>query len=150
MNTSAPRVVRPSAIQVVSLTVEVIGDVGKLQFDHVKILWSMVCQTVARGTPLGFREEITMIAKNFSARTHRQFGHFLTLNSFPTHVCPVPDIDSQPYASQAVFNPCCRHPLYTILSYEDLIYIEKLIRNITQLFDILNNIYMCSIHSVYS
>jgi len=70
MNRSVSRVVIPSATQVVSSAVEVIGDVGKLQFDHVQIPWSMVCQTVVRGTPLGFRKEITIIAKNFPARSH--------------------------------------------------------------------------------
>jgi hypothetical protein len=57
MKTSLSRVVRPSTAQVVSMTVEVIGDVGNLQYDHVQILWSTVCQTVASGTALGFREE---------------------------------------------------------------------------------------------
>lgn len=78
MNTSLSRVVRPSAAQVVSLAVEVIGDVGKLEFDHVQILWSMVCQTVTRGTPLGFRKEITIIAKKFPrsrSQTTRSFSH---------------------------------------------------------------------------
>ena len=60
MNTCASLVVRPSATQVVPRTAELIGDVGKLQFDHVQILWRMVCQTVVRGT-LGFRKEISMI-----------------------------------------------------------------------------------------
>jgi hypothetical protein len=94
------RVVRPSATHVVSLTVEVIGNVGKLQFDHVQILLSTVCQTVARGTPLGFREEISMIAKYFSARANRQFVHLLELSSFPTHMCSVPDIERLPTVLQ--------------------------------------------------
>jgi hypothetical protein len=85
MNTRVCRVVRSSATKAVSLTVEVIGDVGKLQFDHVQILWSMVCQTVARGTRLGFREEISMIAKYFPGGAHRQLVRFFTLSSFPTH-----------------------------------------------------------------
>jgi hypothetical protein len=44
--------------------------------DHVQILWSVVCQTVVRGTPMGFREKISMIAKHFPVRTHRQLGSF--------------------------------------------------------------------------
>jgi hypothetical protein len=100
MNTSLSRVVRPSATQVISLAVEVIGDAGKLQFDHVQILWSMVCQTVARGTPLGFRKEITIIAKNFPARAHRQLSHFLTLSSFHTHMCSVSDTERLPSVQQ--------------------------------------------------
>ena len=79
---------------------EVIGDVGNLQFDHVQIFWSKVCQTVARGTPLGFGEKITMIAKHFLAGAHRQLGHFLTLTSFPTHMCSVPDTERLPSVQQ--------------------------------------------------
>jgi hypothetical protein len=78
MNTSVSWVVRRSATQVVSLTVQVIGDVGKLQFDHVQILWSNFCQTVALGTPLGFREEITIRSKKFPrfcSQTTRSFSH---------------------------------------------------------------------------
>jgi len=99
MKTSLSRVVRPSTAQVISLTVEVIGDVGKLQFDHVQILWRTVYQTVARGTPLGFREEISMMAKHFPARA-QQLGHSLTLNSFPAHMCSVPDTERLPSVQQ--------------------------------------------------
>jgi hypothetical protein len=78
MNTSLSRVVRPSTTKLVSLKMEVIGNVGKIQFDHVQILWSMVCQTVARGTPLGFCEKITMITKKFPrsrSQTTRSLSH---------------------------------------------------------------------------
>lgn len=99
MKTSLSRVVRPSTAQVVSLTVEMIGDVGKLQFDHVQILWNTVYQTVVRGIPIGFREVIFMIAKIFPARA-QQLGHSLTLNSFPPHMCSVPDTERLPSVQQ--------------------------------------------------
>jgi len=52
-----------------------------------------VTKPVYHGTPLGFREDISTIAKNFTARANRQFGNFFTLSSFGTHRCSVLDIE---------------------------------------------------------